>query len=132
MRLNIVLVVLISFLVVGCTKNRADSPEIVIPESALTIDNSLWGITLFDSLRIREDQTIDARTVAYLRSGVIFKIISRDNNISEFENMKNYWYNINYMGQKGWIFGGYIQVFNSLTEAERVCREKFYQQQSGE
>ena len=37
------------------------------------------------------------------------------------ENEVGYWYRINYDGLKGWVFGSYLEIFDSRAQAEKYA-----------
>jgi len=76
-----------------------------------------WAITKFDALKLRETPEEDSTIINHLPLCSVLEVIKKDNNLKEFSNIKDYWYFVNYKGEKGWIFGYYLEIFNSYEEA---------------
>lgn len=82
-----------------------------------------WVITKFDSLKLRETPEEESMIVNHLPIGSVLEVIKKENNLKEFMNIKDYWYFVNYKGEKGWIFGYYLEIFNSYEEAVKRSEE---------
>ncbi len=111
----------------SCQDRKDNKWLIDLPESRINLKSEMWGVTLYSSLKLREEKGRDSGVITYLKNGVILKILIKDMQISEFENMLDYWYFVDYRGEKGWLFGSYILLYNTLEEAEKACRERFYE-----
>ena len=55
--------------------------------------------------------------INHLPLGSLVEIIKKENTIKDFDNKFGYWYYIDYKGEVGWIFGTYLETFNTKEEA---------------
>ena len=85
-----------------------------------------WGITKYDSLKLRTGPEEKSEDINYLPLGAIVEIIKKDGVIKNFDNANDYWYYIDYKGEVGWIFGSYLEIFNSYEEAEKKSGELIF------
>ncbi|HOF00962.1 MAG TPA: SH3 domain-containing protein [Spirochaetota bacterium] len=76
-----------------------------------------WAITKFDLLKLREIPEEESNIINHLSLGSVIEIIKKENSIKVFDNVKDYWYFIDYKGEVGWIFGSYLEIFNTQEEA---------------
>ena len=79
--------------------------------------NNQWAITKFDLLKLREIPEEESNIINHLPLGSVIEIIRKENSIKVFDNVKDYWYFIDYKGEVGWIFGSYLEIFNAQEEA---------------
>ena len=95
--------------------------SIDLPLTQTPTELNQWGITKYDSLKLRNgpDEKADDITITRIPLGAIVEIIKKDNKIKNFENMNDNWYYLDYKGQEGWMFGAFLEIFNSYEEAEK-------------
>ena len=96
------------------TSNKNDW-QIDLPETKIPRAINQWAINKYPF--------IESKIVYYLPIGAIIKVLKKDSELSSFDNEKNYWYNIDYEGETGWIFGSFIEVFNTYEEALKRSEE---------
>ena len=114
-------ILLLSLFSAACEKTR-EYPEINLPSTSVLSIETNWGVVNSSHLRLREKPRKDASPVALLYRGFVIEITSRTQSLSEIEGKSDYWYHINYDGLTGWVFGGYLDIFNSKDEANRAAR----------
>jgi hypothetical protein len=51
--------------------------------------------------------------------GAVMEVLTRADKEDTVENQSAYWYRIDYQGLKGWVFGSYIELFDSRPKAIR-------------
>jgi len=104
---------------VSCVKKEnEDLPfEINLPLTVTPQNINQWGVTRFGPLKLRYEPKEDSDIINHLPLGSVLEILKKENELRNFENMLNYWYFINYKGEKGWIFGYYIDIYNKEEEA---------------
>ncbi|HOV13041.1 MAG TPA: SH3 domain-containing protein [Spirochaetota bacterium] len=109
----------IFILMVSCVKKEnEDLPfEINLPLTVTPQNINQWGVTRFGPLKLRYEPKEDSDIINHLPLGSVLEILKKENELRNFENMLNYWYFINYKGEKGWIFGYYIDIYNKEEEA---------------
>ena len=73
------------------------------------------GVVNVDRLRFRSDSDIHSKTLRYLDKGAIVTILEKDNMRVKIGEMEDYWYQIEYEGITGWVFGYFIDVYSSAS-----------------
>ena len=103
----------------SCRKHENETLdyEIFLPQTNTPEDMNQWGVTKFGPLKLRYEPKDDSEIINHLPLGAVLEIIKRDKELRVFENIQNYWYYINYKGEKGWLFGYYIDIYNKEEEA---------------
>ena len=76
-----------------------------------------WGVTKYNKLKLRQDPQEESVIINHLPLGSLVEIIKKENTIKDFDNKFGYWYYIDYKGEVGWIFGTYLETFNTKEEA---------------
>jgi hypothetical protein len=72
-------------------------------------------------LRVRAEPTNRSEVLSHIRTGVVVEVIGRSDAEDTVENDVAYWYRINYDGLKGWVFGSYLEIFDSRGQAEKYA-----------
>ncbi len=121
------LLILILFLIFSCSnnKNNQENENVYIElfDTFSPKELNQWAVTKFDSLKLRETPEEDSKIINHLPLGSVVEIIKKENKLREFTNITDYWYFINYKGEKGWIFGYYLEIFNSYEESVKRSEE---------
>ena len=67
--------------------------------------------------------TVFAKTeiLAHLRKGSVLEISNRTENKEILEDVAGYWYQVNYEGLRGWVFGAYVEIFDSSAKARQFA-----------
>ena len=81
------------------------------------------GVVNVDRLRFRSDSDIHSKTLRYLDKGAIVTILEKDNMRVKIGEMEDYWYQIEYEGITGWVFGYFIDVYSSYDNAKISAKE---------
>ncbi len=97
-------------------------PSIPLPPTPVTSLGSQWGVVTSHFLRIRENPGRKAKILAHIRRGTVVEIITKTTKQDVIEKIKAYWYQVNYKGLRGWVFGGYLKEFESKAEALRFAK----------
>ncbi|OHD40672.1 MAG: hypothetical protein A2015_10845 [Spirochaetes bacterium GWF1_31_7] len=84
---------------------------------------SLWGVTKYSDLKLREELSDESSVLRYLTHGSLVEIIKRNDSITLFDGKRDYWYYVKSDSLTGWIFGAYIDIFNDIISAERKCEQ---------
>ena len=82
-----------------------------------------WGLITSSHLRLRTEPSLESEAVSTLWRGYVLEILSQTPYTEEVEGMNDYWYRISYDGLQGWVFGGYLTIYNSRDDAERASME---------
>jgi uncharacterized protein YgiM (DUF1202 family) len=70
-------------------------------------------------LRVREGPSGQATVLSHIRLGAVMEVLTRADKEVTVENESAYWYRIDYQGLKGWVFGSYIELFDSRSKADK-------------
>ncbi|MBI9102815.1 MAG: SH3 domain-containing protein [Spirochaetales bacterium] len=89
---------------------------------AIRLETS-WAIITSSHLRLRSEPSLESEAVSLLYRGYIMEILSQTPFTEVVEEKDDYWYRISYDGLQGWVFGGYLEIYNSRDDAERASLE---------
>jgi hypothetical protein len=122
MKNTLIMLLLLSFIwsmSITCRKNGIDSSEtlVTLPETDNPTLLNQWAVTRFDLLKLRQEPLAGSKIINYIPLGAVVEIQKKNNKLQTFDTFENYWYLINYDGEVGWIFGAYLELFNSRGEA---------------
>lgn len=81
------------------------------------------GVVNVDRLRFRSDNDIHSKTLRYLDKGAIVTILEKNNMRVKIGEMEDYWYQIEYEGITGWVFGYFIDVYSSYDDAKNGAKK---------
>jgi uncharacterized protein YgiM (DUF1202 family) len=112
----------LSALTGSCSK-ETEKRKITFPSTNILTVQTSWGVVTSTYLRLREKPSTDANAVTTLWRGNILEILSKTNKPEKLEGEEDYWYQINYEGLNGWVFGAYLEVFRSRKMAEEAAGE---------
>lgn len=107
----------------GSCSKETENREITFPSTNVLTVQTSWGVVTSSHLRLREKPTTDSNAVTTLWRGNILEILSKTNESEKVEGEEDYWYQINYEGLNGWVFGAYLDVFRSRKMAEEAAGE---------
>ena len=117
-----VVTVLLIFLFFGCEKST-ETHEITLPPTSVLRVQVSWAIITAPHLRLREEPSENARVIRYLQSGFVLEILSKTRKLETVEEEDNYWYQIQVDGLSGWVFGAYLNIFDSRAKAQAASKE---------
>jgi uncharacterized protein YgiM (DUF1202 family) len=105
---------------VSCNRSGGTERVILPPTPVLSI-RSTWGVVKSPLLRVRQDPSNQATVLSHIRLGAIVEVLTKSDKEESLENESAFWYRIDYQGLKGWVFGTYIEIFDSRTKAENYA-----------
>lgn len=108
-------------LLVDCSGSNPYAGLQLPPTPVLTIQ-TYFGVVDYPLLRVRADPVSDAGLVTMLRAGAIVEIVTASSNEETIEGKTNRWYQVQYQGRRGWVFGSYLKVFDSLDKARNAAK----------
>jgi len=108
---------LLSLSLLFSCQRQVEPEKITLPPTPVLSIRSNWAVVKSPFLRVREEPFADAKIQTHVRRGAVLEIISRTERKETVENGSSYWYNINYEGLRGWVFGSYIEVLDSQSKA---------------
>ena len=130
---KILLILLIFIISVSCGNNKKkknNDVEIELPDTKNPVELNQWAFVKYKYTKLRQDPIAESKIIYYMESdrnrGTIAKIIRKENELRKFDNKFNYWYYIDYDGIKGWVFGSFIESFNTYEEAVKKCDEALF------
>jgi hypothetical protein len=109
------------FVLAGCSGDSSYKGLKLPPTPVLTIQ-ALYGVIDFAYIRVRSDPKPDASLVTMLRAGAIVEIVTSSSNEETIEGKTDRWYQIEYQGRRGWVFGSYLKIFDSLDKARNAAK----------
>jgi len=114
-------------LVIGfwsCEKDTPQRFEIELPPTQVLSTRSRWAVVTSTHLRLREQPSINSQAVTTLWQNNVIEIVSRNERSERVEEKRDYWYQVAYDGLQGWVFGAYLEMFESEAEARRIARSR--------
>jgi hypothetical protein len=106
----------------SCGEDRT-AQDITLPSTPIISSHSRWAVVMIDYLRIRAKPTADSEMLSSTGLGAVIRIISQTENKELHGQEKDYWYQIEDKGIRGWVFGAYLEFFSSRSEAENRAKE---------
>jgi len=85
--------------------------------------SSDWAVIRSPFLRLREEPFQKTKIVAHLRQGSVLEIITRTEAKETIDNVSAYWFQVNFGGLRGWVFGAFLEVLDSKSKAESFAAE---------
>jgi hypothetical protein len=80
---------------------------------------STWAVVKSPLLRVRDSSSNQGTVLSHIRMGAVMEVLTRGDREDTVENETAYWYRIDYQGLKGWVFGSYIELFDSRSKADK-------------
>jgi len=108
-------------LTAGCSGSNPYAGLKLPPTPVLTIQ-TFYGVVDFAYIRVRTEPLPDAPLATMLRSGAIVEIVTSSSNEETIEGKTDRWYQIQYQGRRGWVFGSYLKIFDSLDKARNAAK----------
>jgi Bacterial SH3 domain len=107
---------------VSCARKQQEN-IIELPPTPVVKAAQQWGVVTSPQLRLREAPSIDAKALITLWKGYEVEIVDRTQTEDTISGMSDYWYNINYRGLGGWVFGYYLDLYDSKQRADAAAKE---------
>jgi hypothetical protein len=112
-----------TLLALAACGRRAEVERIELPPTSVLSIRSTWAVVTSSFLRIRDEPRAAAPVLAHIRRGAVVEILSRTERKEELEDASSYWYQVSYGGLRGWVFGAFLEVFDSKAKAESVAAQ---------
>ena len=106
----------------ACDSRESVKP-IELPSTTALVLQTNWAVITSSHLRLREGPGTTAPVLATLWKGSVLEIVSKTSTKEVVEDEEDFWYQISYDGLAGWVFGTYIELFDSKNSAEDSSRE---------
>jgi len=111
------------FWAVSACRKEAPVERVDLPATPVLTLRSNWAVVRSPFLRIRQEPLPRSEILAHLRRGTIMEVISKTETRETIDEATDYWYQVNYEGLRGWVFGSFIEVTDSRSRAENYARE---------
>ena len=108
--------------IVACDSRRTVDP-IELPATTALVLQTNWALITSSHLRLRDGPGTGATVLATLWKGSVLEIVSKTSTKEVVESEEDFWYQISYDGLAGWVFGTYLELFDSKSSAEEFSRE---------
>jgi uncharacterized protein YgiM (DUF1202 family) len=106
----------------GCRREQPVERVELPPTPVLTL-RSNWAVVRSPFLRVRQEPLPKSEILAHLRRGTVLEVISKTETRETVDDATDFWYQVNYEGLRGWVFGSSIEVTDSRVKAENYARE---------
>lgn len=107
--------------VTGCQPQKIPDGLVLPPTHLKTLQTS-WAVIDFPLLNIRKEPHRTSDQVTMLRVGTIVEILSSTADFDEIDEKKDRWYQIQHLGMRGWVFGAYVKIYDTLDKARDSAR----------
>jgi uncharacterized protein YgiM (DUF1202 family) len=105
---------------VSCSRSGGTERVILPPTPVLSI-RSTWAVVKSPLLRVREEPSNQATVLSHIRMGALVEVLTKSDKEETLESESAFWYRIDYQGLKGWVFGTYIEIFDSRSKAQNFA-----------
>jgi uncharacterized protein YgiM (DUF1202 family) len=102
----------------ACSRSGS-SERVTLPPTAVLSIRKTWAVVKSPLLRVRNDATSQSTVLSHIRLGAVMEVLTRSDKEDTVENDTAYWYRIDYQGLKGWVFGSYIEIFDTRAKADQ-------------
>lgn len=117
--ISLLFIVLIFF--PSCFLNKKDEKmKIELPITQVLEQSANYAVITSSHLRLRPEPSVESKAITTLWKGYILEIISKSSKQYSVEGETDFWYQINYDGLTGWVFGAYIDIYPHLEKAMEV------------
>jgi len=117
---NLVILAVLVFIMAslnGCEEKEEILGDIELPPAPLISASENWGVIETAYLRLRERPSVESRIVTTLWRGYVLEVMSRSPSRAIVEGEEDFWYQVNYDGLQGWVFGSYMTIYDTKEEA---------------
>lgn len=97
--------------------------KVNLPSTPVLTVRTTWAVVTSPLLRVREEPVNNATVLAHIRMNAVVEIIAKSDKEETVDEQTGYWYRVNYEGLKGWVFGTYIEIFDSKSKAEKFAEK---------
>lgn len=122
------LILLLAILTAFC-KRQPNSNEQVIP---VTVKKTYFIVTTREGLNLRAAPNTSAKILTVLPFKYRGEIIEKGNQGEYIQNAIGYWAKVNYRGQEGWVFSGFIWLLSSPDEKIQLPESDMYEMNVGD
>ncbi len=103
----------------GACGRSGSSERVTLPPTPVLSIRSTWAVVKSPLLRVRDGPSNQATVLSHIRMGAVMEVMMRGDKEDTVENESAYWYRVDYEGLKGWVFGSYLELFDSRAKADK-------------
>ena len=122
MKISLLVLLLMLNFFFSC-KDEKGIEDIELTATKVLSIQSRWSVINSTHLRLREKPDLNSKAITTLWKGYVLEVVSQNTISVNLDNEDGYWYQVKYGGLQGWVFGAYLQFFDSKENAERSSRE---------
>jgi hypothetical protein len=111
---------LLSMSLASCGRS-AGTERVILPPTPVLSVQSTWAVVKSPLLRVRDEPNSRAVLLSHIRMGAVMEVLTKSDKTDTVEQETAFWYRIDYQGLKGWVFGAYIERFDSRSKADRFA-----------
>ena len=112
------LLVAVPLVLASCGRS-AGTERVALPPTPVLSIRSTWAVVKSPLLRVRDQPGNQSTVLSHIRMGAVMEVLTKSDKEDSVEDETAYWYRIDYQGLKGWVFGSYIEIFDSRAKAEK-------------
>lgn len=122
MKICLLVLLFLSILFLSC-KDEKGIADIELTATKVLSIQSRWSVINSTHLRLREKPDLSSKAITTLWKGYVLEVISQNTVSENLDDEEGFWYQVKYGGLQGWVFGAYLNFFDSKENAERSSRE---------
>lgn len=107
----------------SCFGKKDNKLTIELPITQVLEQSANYAVIISSHLRLRPEPSVKSKAVTTLWKGYILEILSKSSKQYSVEGATDFWYQINYDGITGWVFGAYIDIYPHLDKALEVIKK---------
>jgi uncharacterized protein YgiM (DUF1202 family) len=116
-----VAVIVLAVVALGSCGRSGATERVSLPPTPVLSIRSTWAVVKSPLLRVREEPTNQSVVLSHIRMGAVIEVLTKSDKEETVENEPAFWYRIDYQGLKGWVFGTYIEIFDSRSKADQYA-----------
>ena len=113
---------LLIFFAAGCAKKEAPA-AIDLPATPVLTMQRNWVVVTSPYVRVRKGPNAASEVIAHLRHRSVAEIVTRTPFPETLEDKSDFWYQVQAEGVRGWIFGSFIELYDSKAGAEQAAKD---------
>jgi len=94
---------------------------VTLPPTPVLSIRSTWAVVKSPLLRVRDASSNQGTVLSHIRMGAVMEVLTRSDKEDTVESETAYWYRIDYQGLRGWVFGSYIELFDTRAKADKFA-----------
>jgi hypothetical protein len=93
--------------------------RVSLPPTPVLSIRSTWAVVKSPLLRVREEPSNSSVVLSHVRMASLVEVLTKSDKTDTVERESDFWYRVDYQGLKGWVFGSYIEIFDSRAKAQQ-------------